>query len=1043
MDFEILLLGPVGLRVDGLLDPLGSAKERALLAALAVDVGKAVSTEALIRRLWGEDLPAKPQSGLHVYVARLRRRFRQAADRVPLVQRAHTYALDVAPDFIDLHRFHRLTSHARSVRDTSGTEALAALREAETLWRGEPLAGLTGAWAEEVRAALEATRLAARVDQADLELRAGDFTGPATYLPPLLEQQPTNETLAGRLMVAYYGCGRQADALRVYEHVRKLLRNELGVDPGTAFSELHGLILRQAPVSAFLPSSASDPAPPQALNNLPAHADLVGREGELAALQEPPPEGTVIALQSISGMAGIGKSLLAFHAARKLAHAYPDGQLYVDLRAHSARRRPLTPSSALASLLRTLGLPSKGIPHSLEERTTLWRSLLQDRRAVVVLDDVAGAEQIRPLLPLGSPSLVLLTSRQRLSGLPGVRSLFVDVLSAPDAVALFTRLVGPERARDGDEVAHIVDVCGRLPLAIELAAGRLRSRPSWTTRHLLRRLAQSHSRLREIRDRDSGIDRAFELSYRTLTRRQQAAFRRLGLHFGTGFGSHAAAALIGVPVAEAEPLVEALLDSSLLTEPEPERYRFHDLLGEYALTLARRDREEETAALERLVDFCLAAALRADLLVHPRRTRIDIAPGLPSDHTPVFRDDHEARSWLLDETPALLAAEDYARTHGSARKAAELAHVLGTFLDTEGLWDDAELMHRHAAQYWHQQRADRAEALALIDLSSAHGHTGRYDQAAAAGSRALAVARAADDAECAAEALHQLGILHWHRGEYRAMLEVQREALEIRLRSGEHWHVARSTNNMGIAHLHLGDSTAAFRYFQEALLAFREIRDARGEAQALNNLAEVHLHTGDISSARQFFSRSLMIATESCSRSEQAMAQLNLGNTLAVPEELDEALDLYGKALSSFQRLGNRRYETITRIALGDALRKAGRYADSLEQHRISLTLARGIGAGLEEAQALRGLGTAEHHLQDHAAAHRDLEEALGLATRIQSPEEEARAKDALAELHLACDRPDQAIMLWESSIGIFEQLDPTEAIRIKQRLRRAQDLRE
>ncbi|WP_372451893.1 ATP-binding protein [Streptomyces oryzae] len=961
------------------------------------------------------------------------------------MQQARTYTLDVTPDVIDYHRFHCLTTHAHSMRDRSGAEALAALREADALWRGEPLAGLAGSWAAEIRAGLEARRLTARVEQADLELRTGDFSGPAHDLSLLLRQQPTNETIAGHLMVAYYGCGRQADALHVYEHVRRRLREELGVDPGKDFSRIHRLILQQAPMSELLPAQPDAVASVPAVNNLPAHVDIVGREHELAALQEPPGEGTIIALQSISGMAGVGKSLLAFHAARKLQSAYPDGQLYVDLRAHSPRRRPLTPSSALASLLRTLGLPSEGIPHSIEERTALWRSLLRDRRAVVVLDDAATAEQIRPLLPLGSSSLVLLTSRQRLTGVPGIRSLFVDVLPEPDAMALFTRLVGPERARDADQVSAVVELCGRLPLAIELAAGRLRSRPAWTVRHLHRKLAQSRSRLREIRDRGSGIDRAFELSYRTLTRKQQTAFRRLGLHFGPDFGPHAAAALIGTSVDDAEHLVEGLLDSSLLTEPEAERYRFHDLLGEYALTLARQDPGEEADALERLVDFYLAAALEADLSAHPRRARVDIVPersAPPPPEIPFLRDELEARTWLLTEGSALVAAEDYARTHGSPHKAAHLAHVLAMFLDAEGLWDEAELMHRHAAQHWHEHSASRAESLARIDLSITHAHAGRYTEAAAAGQRALTVARGAGDPECTAEALHQLGILHWHRGEYRRMLELQQEALEIRIRSNDQWNQARSTNTIGIAHLHLGNSGASFRYFQEALLQFREIGDSRGEAQALNNLADAHLHAGDIESARQLFSRSLEIATESSSRWEQAMTQLNLGSTLAVPEEMDVILDLYGEALASFQRLGDRRNETITRIALGDAFRKAGRHEESLEQHRLSLTLARSIGAGLEEAQALRGLGTAERHLGEHTTARRHLEESLTLTASMQSPEEEARSQDSLAELELSDGRIDQATVLWKSAFGIFIHLDTSEAARIKQRIRYAQDLR-
>ncbi|MEU5837971.1 tetratricopeptide repeat protein [Streptomyces diacarni] len=1046
VDFTILVLGPVGLRAAGRHDSLGSAKERALLASLAIDVGRAISSETLIHRLWDEDPPAKPYASLHAYAARLRRRFRQMCDRPLIAQHAHTYTLDLAPDFIDFHRYHRLTAPPRELgaaQEKSTARRLGTLREAEALWRGEPLAGLAGTWAEEVRARLETKRVAIRIEQAALELRSGKFEEPAGELPLLLQRQPMNETIVEHLMTAYYGCGRQADALRLYADFRRQLREQLGTDPGEPLGRLHQLMLRKAPLEDILAPATQGATAPAPLNNLPAHADLIGRDQEIAALREPFPDGTVIAVESVSGMAGVGKSLLAFHAARALASTYPDGRLYVDLQAHSADRTPLAPSAALASLLRSLGLASQDIPHGLEERTSLWRSLLRERRTVVVLDDAAGPEQVQALLPLDSPSLVIVTSRQRLSGVPAVRPLFVDVLPQKDAVALFSRLAGAERAQDVDGTVRVVEMCGRLPLAIELAASRLRSRPAWSTRHLAQKLARSHSRLAEIRDRDAGVARAFELSYRTLTRQQQAAFRRLGLHFGHGFGTHAAAALIGEPIDEAERQLEALLDSNLLIEPAPERYRFHDLLGEYALTLARTDSREDTDAVRRLVEFYRAAALHADTRAHPRRTRLALTAALSFESLPDLSDAQEARDWLLTESPALITAEKEARTQGFPGTAAEMAHILAAFLDSEGLWDEAERMHRHAARHWHSQGAERAEALALIDLSVTHAHAARYEAAEAAVRRALRLARRTRDPECTAEALHQLGILHWHRAEYHKMLEVQSEALEIRIRTRDQWSQARSTNNMGIAHLHLGHYTTSFRFFQEALLAFREIGDTRGEAQALNNLADAHLHTGDRESARRFFSRVLEIAIESGSRSEQAMAQLNLGNSHVVPEEMSAALNLYEKALGSFQRLGDRRNETITRIALGNVLGEAAQHEEAADQHGRALALARDIGAGLEEAQALRGLGTAQHRLGRLERSQQFLEKSLDLTRRLQAPEEEARTLDAAAELLMTTGRPERAQELWSNAIGIFESLDASEAARIRARVLLVQVRRE
>ncbi|GAA2085968.1 BTAD domain-containing putative transcriptional regulator [Streptomyces albiaxialis] len=1042
MDFEIVILGPIGIRARGHHDALGSAKERALLAALAVDAGRSVPLDALTQRLWDDDPPGKPRASLHSYAARLRRRLRDATGGERLVQQAHTYCLDVAPESVDSFRFQRLTERARTAASGDEARTLGAFREAEALWRGEALAGLTGSWPENVRMRLESQRFAAQLDRAALELRMGHFTGLVAELSSLLEQQPTDETLTGQLMVAHYGSGRQAEALRLFETLRQRLKKELGTDPGTPLRRIHHLILQQEPVERIL-----DPSKPRAAhvtagegkkpNNIPAHGDLVGREAELRTLQELP-QGAVITLQSISGMGGVGKTLLAFHVGRRLSPRFPSGQIYLDLRAHSAGRKPLTPSAALTSLLRAMGFSPKALPRGLDELTSLWRNTLSTRQAIVILDDAASDEQVRPLLVQDCPSLFIITSRNRLGHLPGARSVLLDVLPLEDATALFTGLIGPARSRntDPDDVARIVESCGRLPLAIELAAGRLNSRPAWTVRYLGEKIARSKQRLGEIRDGQREIHHVFSLSYRTLTEQQRSAFRRLGLHWGATFTSHTAAALIDEPLDQTERHIDALLDSHLLQEPEPERYRFHDLLGEYALTLVRDTPGEPEAALRRQADFSLACAARADALAHPRRPRFPLEHAAVARELPQWTEAREAKAWFRAEAGALICAEHYARAHGLPGPAAELAHALASFLDTEGLWHEAAVMHGHAADHWRSGGARRAETLARIDLSIAEAHAGQYAQAAASGQQALALARSLDDPDSTAEALHQLGILHWHRGEYPVMRELLQEALDIRTRSGDTWGQARSTNTLGIAHLHLGDPVAASRHFRDALSSFRESGDMRGVCQSLNNLAETQVHIGELDSARESFSRVLEISIESGSRSEQAMARLNLANTYRIPEELESALELYGMALTSFQHLGDRRDETITLISIGNALQRAARYEESLARHSSALDLARSLGAGLEEAQALRGIGSAEHRLGRLDMSEQHLTEAITLASRIQSPEEEARACDALAELKWDAMRIDVAYSLWQRALGIFKKFDRSESERIEGRLR-------
>ncbi|GAA2353111.1 AfsR/SARP family transcriptional regulator [Streptomyces cuspidosporus] len=1026
MDFEISILGPVELRTEGRPDPLGSAKIALMLAALALDVGKPVALDTLIEQLWDGDPPGKPRASLHSCAAKIRRRLPQAdapGSPSPLMQRAHTYTLAVDPEAVDWHRFNRLAAQARSLSDSGDdAQALALLRQAEGLWRGEPLAGLGGLWAENVRATLLEGRLAATLTRIAIEFRRGRFAELVGELSALVARYPTDETLIRHLMVAGYGSGRQADALRTYDLARRRLKEELGADPGEALSRAHRLILNRAPVSELLTdhaptttAGATTAAPAAAApNNLPGHAELVGRQKEMRALQavlQAPDEGSaVIALQTITGMGGVGKSLLALHAARRLAKRFPAGQLYIDLQAHSAGRHPLTPEAALTTLLRLLGVPATAVPHDLNELTSLWRTMLASRRAVIVLDDAAGPEQVRPLLPGSSSSLIIITSRRRLAGLPGVRPLFLDVLPTDDATALFRRLVGPERSQDANDVANIARLCGHLPLAIELAAGRMVSRPSWTTSHLIQRLSRAHGRLNEIRDVYTDIARVFEMSYNTLTAGQQTVFRLLGLHLAPEFGPHSAAALSGLPLEETERIIDTLLDAHLLSEPAPDRYRFHDLLGEYALTLtvAEDTEEDRERAVQRLIDFHLNAAAQADRMIYPRRARLDLHLAPSPCPLPTWSDAQDAKRWLTAERTALVAAERHARTHHPAQ-AAQFAHVLAGFLDAEGYWAEAQRMHDHAATHWRTTNNPRAEARALIDLSATLTHSARYPQAVDCARRALTLAQNLHDPTAEAEAVHLLGVLHWHLGRLDEALTFQREALEIRSRSDDQWQVARSQNNLGITLLHLGSHLSAKDSFEAALKGFREVGDHREESHVLNNMSDLFLSTGDRESARQVLENSLRISMATGSRSDQAVAQFNLANILNLPEDLEAALDLYRQALFSFRQLGDRRNESIALNSIGSAFHAAGREHEAAAHHRSALALAKGIGAALEETQALRCLGLAERRLGDLQSASDHLEAALGLARRLRFPEEQRRALDTLTDIRLQLSMRERA----------------------------------
>jgi tetratricopeptide (TPR) repeat protein/DNA-binding SARP family transcriptional activator len=1032
VDLNIVVLGPVELRVSGRRELHGTAKEVQMLAALALDVGKAVSLDSLSRRLWDDAPPSKPQASLHSYATRIRRRI--GTER--LTQQAHAYTLDLPPYTVDYHRFERLTLQAQSLASSGDTmQALTLLQNAGSLWRGRPLAGFTGLWAERVRHRLADRRLAATLLRAGIELRMGHFTGLMGELRVLVDQYPGDETVMQYFMAAAYGSGRQSEALRAYESLRRRLR-QLRTEPGEALARVYRGILDGAPATELIaggtPSGASLPAP----QNLPAHSKVMfGRSEHLRTLRTA--GAGVIAFQAISGMAGVGKTLLALHAARDLAHQYPDGQVHINLRAHSGQR-PLTPEAALTTLLRDFGIPAKAIPHDVDGLITLWRTVLANRQAIIVLDDAADAAQVQPLLPGDSPSLVLITSRRRLTGIPGVHNVFVDVLAPADAEALFTTLAHIPPGQENGDVAELARLCGCLPLALALAAGRLRSRPTWTVGRLVQRMSQEPDRLSEIRDGQWEITSVFAFSYTTLSTEEQRVFRLISLHYTPVFDPHTTAALVGLPIAATERILESLLDVHLLQEPAADRYEFHDLIAAYARSLALGDPVDmREQALDRLDTFYLHAVTAVDRLLRPRRPRNVETPTPSSVTLPDWPGPQRAKDWLLSEAAAVVTAEAHFRERGRQHRAAQLAQAAAGFHDSEGLWTASETMHIHAVRHWRSAGDRSAEADGLLALAEIQSQTGRYEQAEDSCRGALAAARAVADTAAEAGALRSLGLVHWNLGRLKEFRMFLQEALAIHERSGDEWNIARCQNNLGISLLQLGEHARAMEYFAAALDGFVRTGDRRGEAQALNNLSDLHLHMGQDGQARAALDRALALLTEVGSRAEKAIAQLNLANTLKSPTDLERALSLHRQALATFRHIGDKRNETVTLNAIGAAFLAAGQFAEASAHHAVALTLARDIGATQEEAQALRGLGTAEFRSGQVESAAGQLNEALSLARRISSSEEEARAHTALGDLHLDAGHRDEALFHFRSAHAKFQDLNELESAHMLDRIRK------
>lgn len=1025
---EFQVLGPVSFRVDDQPVRLGSDKERTLLASLLLHLGRPVALDTLIDRLWDGEPPAHARENTHSYVSRLRRRLRltdpRSAHAPRIVSRAHTYTLETTEESVDWYRFQCLVAQA-GARSAAGDDERAAvlLARAERLWQGDALAGLPGSWAETVRRSLAERRLSTTVSRIAAQLRLGRFTEVNSELSALVDRHPGDETLAGQLMLAYYGGDRYTDALRVFQRTRQLLTVEYGSRPGAELNRVHRGILDRLPVADLVrgrtpaavepPARRAVPGPPR---NLPHQPPLVGRKAELRALNDlagRPAEGTVIALASVgavNGMAGVGKTALALHGAGLLARAYPDAQLYVDLRGHSSVAEPVGPSAALAVLLRLLGTPAETIPVELEGRTALWRTLLADRRAVVVLDDAVSADQVLPLLPGGSSSLTIVTSRRLLTGMPRARHITLDVLPTDDAVALFRAFAGDERALEERELTRIVGLCGHLPLAVELVASRFRAHPSWTLTTLGDRLARAEGRLAEIRDAEHEMVRAFDLTYQTLTREQRTAFRRLSLLPGPDFTVEWAAAVLGLTPPAAERTLESLLSCHLLREPTADRYQYHDLLREYGRSRSDSDDTEQERAevLGRLTDFAIAATDRADRLTHPRR-RVP-APGTAGhrspDQVPGWPDAGAAKAWLTTERVNLLAVEEDARARGRVGDAARIACSLAGFLVEECHWRDARRVLEPAVDHWAGTPDRGTLCHALLHLSGAHARTARYPQAAAAGERALELAREIGDTGAEAEILRDLGTLHWHLGDHRTALTRFQDSFAIVARTDDPLGLAGLHNNMAVSLLFLGDHARALEHFRKSLAGFTDAGQHAARGKTLNNIGDLQMRTGDVDSALRSFEESLALLEHSGNRYDRATVRCSLADALTEAGDITAALPLYEEALTEFRTLGDRKSQADILTGLGESHRRINDPENAVRHLLEALDISRAIGAAHQEIRALHGLGRIHLETGRTDSAEEYLRSAVSLAERTQDADEKAAAEQTLATLRKGRNLP-------------------------------------
>jgi tetratricopeptide (TPR) repeat protein/transcriptional regulator with XRE-family HTH domain len=721
---------------------------------------------------------------------------------------------------------------------------------------------------------------------------------------------------------------------------------------------------------------------------------FTGRQAELdqlvEALDHLAADGGVVGICAIGGMAGIGKTTFAVHAAHRLAGLFPDGQFYLPLHAHTRGQRPVDPADALSSLLLTAGLPAAQVPPGLEARAARWRDHVAGKKILLLLDDAASHEQVRPLLPGTGGSLVLLTSRRRLAALDDATVISLDTLASREAAALLARLAGRPGLPPGEvAVGEITRLCGYLPLAIGLIASQLRHHPAQTAESVAAELAAATDRVELMRAENVSVAAAFDLSYADLTDAQRRLFRRLGLIPGTSFDAHAAAALGGTSPGKARRHLDELYDQHLITERAPGRYQLHDLLREHARMMAAETgaTADSEAATGRLLDYYLHTALAAGRYYDIRAgTGRRPVPGNAPAEGPDLATLGQAAAWLEDERANLHAAADYAATSGHVRYAIAIPVAMSGFLAARGHWDQSAALHHSALAAARQAGERLGEADALSELGALRRDTGDYPAAAATLARALELYRDVGDQAGQADALGELGFLHVLTGDYPAATASYQQALALvrglGARRGEAW----TLTHVGLVQHMTGDHAAAATSHRQAMALFVDLGDLHGQARVLNDLSVVQQETGDYQAAAASQRQALALFGELGHRLGQAQALNDLGLVQQETGDYQAAAASHQQALALFGELGNLLGQAEALNRLGELSLRTSAAGQARDQHTRALAIARDIRAAPEEARALEGLGRA--HIQDR---NRDqgldcLRQALTIYQRIGGP---------------------------------------------------------
>ncbi|MFI6099346.1 AfsR/SARP family transcriptional regulator [Lentzea sp. NPDC051213] len=968
MDYRIL--GPLELRAAGRSVALGGERQQKLLALLLLNTGAVVSFDRLIDELW-EDPPQTARRQVCNAAAAVRRVVAQSGGR--LVTSTHGYRLDLVDARLDADVFRSQLSDAEVVASQGKTaQAVALLQSALDLWRGQVLSGLCSASIDAAAEGLGEQRLQAVERLAELRLELGEVTSLLGHLMGQVAEHPLRESLRATLMRALTTAGRRGDALTVFEEGRRVLAEELGTDPGPVLRQLHAELLRPEP----------EPVPTPRRSRLPLDIpDFTGRESEVDRLVEA--IGTRgPAIVTIEGMGGIGKTALAVHVAHRLEDRFPDGRCYVDLRGFTAGTSPMTADAALESLLRQIGVPPEQIPVDLGARHDLWLAEMSQRRVLLVLDNAVDANQVRPLLPGAAGSVVLIASRCHLMALEGAVPVSLDVLPSDDAVALFSRIAGQDRAAaEPDAVADVVALCGGLPLAIRIAASRFRRRP-WTVAYLADQLRDRQRRARAFTANELSVAGVLALSYHHLDADRQELFRLLSVVPGGDFDAHAAAALTGTDAFDAQDVLEELVECNLLMQRTSDRYCLHDLVRDCARDLAdaAHPPDELDTARHRLFDYYLHLAdVRGRRSMPGRRGFEPDLTYLP-ESLPASASEEDDIRQVRAEYKNMVAVADYASANGWHVHAWQLPCLLMPYLTRVGLRSGVLELSRNALRAAQALNDQRGVSMALTNIAFALREAGRNGEVLEFLDQAIAISRELGDLPAAVGGLRDLGAAQVQAGMLDDAATSFTEAVTLARSIGDQRAEVNSTIDLGLVDCNLGRYDAASARFRDALAMHQLDGYVGGEVVVLINIGW--------------------------------LAQLRGRDA--------EAVVALERAVRLSREIGMSRGEGISLAWLGVTYRRLGRIDDAVEVGREALESARRMDLREPEGDALNGLA------ETYLAAGRLVEaeamlwaaEELGLAGAL--PMVRARAHEGLA--HAAVLRGDEewARTHWERAVELY-----------------------